>query len=54
VNDVQVTGGGVHACVRTGVPAQPAGVDDATVRVWVPAAEQVLHAEYVYVQAGGT
>ena len=46
--------GGVHVCVRTGVPAQPAGVDDATVRVCVPLEEQVLHAEYVYVQVGGT
>jgi hypothetical protein len=53
VHDV-VGGGGVQDCVRTGVPEQPAGDDDATVRVCVPEAEQALQAEYVYVQAGGT
>jgi hypothetical protein len=46
--------GGVQACDRTGVPAQPDGEDDTTVRVCVPLAEQALHAEYVYVQTGGT
>jgi hypothetical protein len=37
----------VHAGVRTGVPAQPAGADEATVRVCVPLVEQALHPEYV-------
>jgi hypothetical protein len=46
-------GGGVQDWDRTGVPAQPAGVAEATVRVCVPLEEQALHAEYVYVQAGG-
>ena len=46
-------GGGVQLCVRTGVPAQPAGDEEMTVRVCVPLEEQALHAEYVYVQAGG-
>jgi hypothetical protein len=45
--------GGVQLCVRTGVPAHPAGDEVATVRVCVPLEEQALHAEYVYVQAGG-
>ena len=38
-------GGGVQLCVRTGVPAQPAGDEDATVRVCVPLAEQALQAK---------
>jgi hypothetical protein len=42
---VQDAVGGVQVCVRTGVPAQPAGEDDWTVRVCVPAAEQALQAE---------
>jgi hypothetical protein len=45
--------GGVQVCVRTGVPAQPAGDWPVTVRVCVPELEQALHAEYVYVQTGG-
>jgi hypothetical protein len=53
VHDAVGGGGGVQVCDSTGVPAQPAGEDDA-VRVCVPPAEQVLHAEYVYVQTGGT
>jgi hypothetical protein len=36
VNDVQAGGVYVQACVSTGVPAQPAGEEDATVRVCVP------------------
>ena len=35
-------GGGVQACVRTGLPpVQPAGADDTTVRVCWPLAGQV-------------
>lgn len=54
VHDAVVGGGGVQVCDSTGVPAQPAGEDDTTVRVCVPPVEQVLHSEYVYVQTGGT
>jgi hypothetical protein len=43
----------VQACVSSGVPAQPAGDEDATVRVCVLVESQALHAEYVYVQAVG-
>jgi hypothetical protein len=50
---VQDIVGGVQDCDRTGVPAQPAGAEETTVRVCVPLEEQALHAEYVYVQAGG-
>jgi len=46
-------GGGVQACERTGVPAQPLGEEETTVRVCVPLVEQALHSEYVYVQTGG-
>jgi hypothetical protein len=46
VHDVVGGGGGVQACDSTGVPpVQPAGADDATVRVCWPLAEQALHAE---------
>ena len=41
-----VATGGVQSCVRTGEPpVQPAGSDDATVRVCVPSAEQEVHSE---------
>jgi hypothetical protein len=48
VHDV-VGGGGVQLCVSAaGVPpVQPAGADDATVRVCVPLAEHALHGVYV-------
>ena len=44
---MQAVGGGgteVQACVRTGVPVQPAGEAEATVRVCVPFDWQVPHA----------
>jgi hypothetical protein len=44
----------VQDWLRTGVPVQPDGDDEATVRVCVPLDEHVLHAEYVYVHAGAT
>lgn len=50
----QAAAGGVHDCDRTGVPEQPEGDEDETVRVCVPLDEQALQAEYVYVQTGGT
>jgi hypothetical protein len=40
-----VGGGGVQVCDRTGVPAQPAGEDETTVRLCVPLVEQVPQAE---------
>jgi hypothetical protein len=46
--------GGVQDCDRTGVPEQPDGEVAVTVRVCVPLAEQVPHAEYVYEHTGGT